>query len=50
MTTRRARHVHVQVHQSCEMRIDDGTISVAADTAVEITIKAGELEFVLPGE
>ena len=49
MTTRRARHVHLEVSTPCEMRIDDGTISVAANTAVEITIKPGELEFVLPG-
>jgi hypothetical protein len=31
------------------MRIDDGTISVAAATVVEITIEPGALEFVLPG-
>jgi diacylglycerol kinase (ATP) len=49
MTTRRARHVQLKVSVPCEMRIDDGTISVAAETAVEITIKPGELEFVLPG-
>jgi diacylglycerol kinase (ATP) len=48
LTTRRARHVHVQVHEPCEMRIDDGTISIAADTAVEITLKPGELEFIVP--
>jgi diacylglycerol kinase (ATP) len=48
LTTRRARLVHVQVHEPCEMRIDDGTISIAADTAVEITLKPGELEFVVP--
>jgi diacylglycerol kinase (ATP) len=49
LTTRRARHVNVKVHEPCEMRIDDGTISVAADTAFEVTIKPGELEFMLPG-
>jgi diacylglycerol kinase family enzyme len=49
MTTRRARRVQLQVSEPCEMRIDDGTISVAAATAVEITIKPGALEFVLPG-
>jgi diacylglycerol kinase family enzyme len=49
MTTRRARRVHLQVSEPCEMRIDDGTISVAASTSVEITIKPGALEFVLPG-
>jgi len=49
MTTRRARNVQLEVSAPCEMRIDDGTISVAASTAVEITIKPGELEFVLPG-
>jgi diacylglycerol kinase family enzyme len=48
MTTRRARHVDLQVTVQCEMRIDDGTISVAADTAVKITMKAGALEFLLP--
>jgi diacylglycerol kinase family enzyme len=48
MTTRRARHVRLEVNVPCEMRIDDGTVSVAADTTVEITIKPGALEFVLP--
>jgi diacylglycerol kinase family enzyme len=50
MTTRRARHVHLQVNVPCEMRIDDGTVSVAANTVVEITIKPDALEFVLPGK
>jgi hypothetical protein len=50
LTTRRARLVHVQVHEPCEMRIDDVTISLAADAAVEITLKPGELEFVVPGK
>lgn len=49
MTTRRARHVKLEINTPCEMRIDDGTISVAARTTVDITIKPGELEFVLPG-
>ena len=49
LTTRRARHVHLKVSAPCEMRIDDSTISVAANTAVEIFIKPGALEFVLPG-
>jgi diacylglycerol kinase (ATP) len=48
MTTRRARQVHIQVHVPCEMRIDDGTVSISADTAFDITIKPGELEFVIP--
>jgi diacylglycerol kinase (ATP) len=48
MTTRRARRVHLEVHLPCEMRIDDGTVSIAANTAVEITMKPGELEFLLP--
>ncbi len=49
LTTRRARHVRLEVHAPCEMRIDDGTVSVPADTAVEITIKAGALEFLVSG-
>jgi diacylglycerol kinase (ATP) len=49
MTTRRARRVHIEVSVPCEMRIDDGTVSVSANTAFDITIKPGELEFVLPG-
>jgi len=48
MTTRRARHVHLVVHVGCEMRIDDGTISLEENTPVDITIKPGELEFLLP--
>jgi diacylglycerol kinase (ATP) len=49
LTTRRARNVELRVHEACEMRIDDGTISVPAETVVHATIKPGELEFVLPG-
>ena len=48
MTTRRARHVHLHVDVDCEMRIDDSTISLDEHTAVDITIKPGELEFLLP--
>jgi diacylglycerol kinase (ATP) len=48
MTTRRARHVHLEFHAACEMRLDDDTVSIDADTAVEITLKPGELEFLLP--
>jgi diacylglycerol kinase (ATP) len=50
MTTRRARRVQLQIHAPSEMRIDDDTISVEADTAVEITIKPGEVEFLLPAK
>ena len=50
MTTRRASRVQLAIHADCEMRIDDGTISVEADTQVEITMRAGELEFLLPGK
>ena len=50
LTTRRARHLHLQLHEPCEMRIDDGTISIEADTTVEITIKPGALQFILPGK
>lgn len=50
MTTRRAREVHLRVSSPCEMRIDDGTISIAADTSVEITLERGALDFVLPGK
>jgi diacylglycerol kinase (ATP) len=48
LSNRRARKVRVKVHEPCEMRIDDGTLSVAADTTFEITMLPGELEFVLP--
>jgi diacylglycerol kinase family enzyme len=48
MTTRRARHVHLELYAPCEMRIDDDTVAIEADTSVEITIKPGELEFLLP--
>ncbi|MGH7946396.1 MAG: diacylglycerol/lipid kinase family protein, partial [Opitutaceae bacterium] len=50
MTTRRARHVQLEVHVPCEMRIDDDTLSLAADASVEITMKPGELEFLLPAK
>jgi diacylglycerol kinase family enzyme len=50
MTTRRARHVHFEVHVPCEMRIDDGTVHVEANTVVEMTIKSGALEFLLPAK
>lgn len=50
LTTRRARRVQLRVKAACDMRIDDGTLRVAADTAVDISIKPGELEFVLPGK
>lgn len=49
LTTRRARHVHLHVHEECDMRIDDGTQRIEADTVVEISLKPGALEFVLPG-
>ena len=48
LTTRRARQVELRVDEACEMRIDDGTISVPAGTAVSIRIKPQALEFVLP--
>jgi hypothetical protein len=50
MTTRRARHVHFEVHVPCEMRIDDSTVHVEENTVVEMTIKPGELEFLLPAK
>jgi diacylglycerol kinase (ATP) len=49
MTTRRARNVHFRIAEPCDMRIDDGTLRLEGNTAVEITIKPGELEVVLPG-
>jgi diacylglycerol kinase (ATP) len=49
LTTRRARNVELRVNEPCEMRIDDGTISVPAGTEVSIKIKPRALEFVLPG-
>lgn len=48
MTTRRARQVHLEVDAPCEMRIDDGTVTIGANTAVEISMKHRELEFLLP--
>ena len=50
MTVRRARHVQLALHAECEMRIDDDTVTVDADTKVEITMKPGELEFLLPSK
>ena len=49
MTTRRARHVHLELHAACEMRVDDDALSIDADTTVELTLKPGALEFLLPG-
>jgi hypothetical protein len=34
----------------CEIRIDDDTLSVKAETRLEITIKPGALEFLLPAK
>ena len=48
LTTRRARKVELTVSRRCEMRIDDGTIMVEADTRVELEMKPGALEFILP--
>jgi diacylglycerol kinase (ATP) len=50
LTTRRARRVTLRTALPCEMRIDDGTVTLEADTEVTVTIKAGALEFVLPGK
>lgn len=50
LTTRRTREVHVHITAPCEMRLDDSTFGVEADTDVEITMKPGALEFVLPGD
>jgi diacylglycerol kinase (ATP) len=50
MTTRRASHVQLALHADCEMRIDDETVSIEADTKVEITMKPGELKLLLPGK
>ena len=50
MTTRRARHVHLELHAACEMRVDDDAVSIDADTAVEITLEPGALEFLLPAK
>jgi diacylglycerol kinase family enzyme len=49
LTTRRARQVRLRVNRACDMRIDDGTLRVEPDTTVELSIKPGALEFVLPG-
>jgi diacylglycerol kinase (ATP) len=49
LTTRRARNLELKVNVPCDVRIDDGTIHVEADTRVVITMKPGALEFVLPG-
>jgi diacylglycerol kinase (ATP) len=48
MTTSRVRQVHLEVHVPCEMRIDDDTISIKAETTMEITLQPGKLEFLLP--
>ncbi len=48
LTTRRAREFNLRIEAACEMRIDDGTVSVAAGTEVKISIKPGALEFLLP--
>jgi diacylglycerol kinase (ATP) len=50
LTTRRARNLQLQINVPCEIRIDDSTIRVEADTRVAITMKPGALEFVLPGK
>jgi diacylglycerol kinase family enzyme len=50
LTTRRTREVHLHIAAPCEMRLDDGAFRVEADTDVEITMKPGALEFVLPGD
>lgn len=49
LTTRRSRHVKLHVNSACDIRIDDGTLKIEADTTIDITIKPGALEFVLPG-
>lgn len=48
LTTRRTREVRLQIAVPCDMRIDDSTVRVEPDTAVEIAMKPGALEFVLP--
>lgn len=50
LTTRRARHVRLKVNHSCDLRIDDGTERLAADSEIEITLLAAALEFILPGK
>lgn len=50
LTTRRTREVHLHITAPCEMRLDDSTMKVDAETEVEITMKPGALEFILPGE
>jgi diacylglycerol kinase family enzyme len=50
VATRRARHVQLEVHVPCEIRIDDDTLSVKAETTMKITIKPGALEFLLPAK
>lgn len=48
LTTRRARKVQLRVHAPCDMRIDDDTVRVEADTNVTISLQRGALEFLLP--
>ena len=50
MSTRRARRVHLEVRVPCELRIDDDTLLLAAGNTIEITMKPGALQFVLPGK
>jgi diacylglycerol kinase family enzyme len=50
LTTRRTREVRLHITAPCEMRLDDSTIRVEAGTDVEITMKPGALEFILPGQ
>lgn len=49
LTTRRSRHLQLKVGAPCDIRIDDGTLQVEADTTLEITLKPRALEFMLPG-
>lgn len=49
LTTRRARHVRFVVAAPCNMRVDDSTVSLAAKTAIDITVRRDALEFLLPG-
>jgi diacylglycerol kinase (ATP) len=48
LTTRRSRHVKLQVTSACDIRIDDSTVKIEADTSIDITMQPGALEFVLP--
>lgn len=49
LNTRRAQRVSLRLHSRCDIRIDDTTIDIPADTTVKITLKPGALQFVLPG-